>query len=85
MGIEEEYSIPDVPWNGLFPDIPLQEKHYCSSDKPRRIEDKRQQVAGVSTDEELVSLLTYQHAYNASARYINTIDQMLQTLIERLG
>ncbi len=49
------------------------------------IEDKRQQVAGVSTDEELVSLLTYQHAYNASARYINTIDQMLQTLIERLG
>lgn len=28
-------------------------------------EEKRQQIAGVSTDEELASLLTYQHAYNA--------------------
>lgn len=49
------------------------------------VEDKRQQVAGVSTDEELVNLLMYQHAYNAASRYITTIDAMLQHLIERLG
>ncbi|MBO5483699.1 MAG: flagellar hook-associated protein FlgK [Lachnospiraceae bacterium] len=49
------------------------------------IEDKRQQIAGVSTDEELVSLLMYQHAYNAASRYITTVDAMLQHLIERLG
>ena len=49
------------------------------------IEDKRQQIAGVSTEEEMTSLLMYQHAYNAASRYITTIDAMLQHLIERLG
>lgn len=55
------------------------------TDLTASIEDKRQQVSGVSTDEEMVSLLMYQHAYNASSRYITTIDQMLEHLIERLG
>lgn len=50
-----------------------------------RVEDRRQQVAGVSTEEEMVSLLMYQHAYNASSRYITVIDEMLEHLIERLG
>jgi len=49
------------------------------------IEDKRQQVAGVSTEEEMTSLLMYQHAFNAASRYITTIDSMLEYLIERLG
>ena len=49
------------------------------------IEDKRQQIAGVSTEEEMTSLLMYQHAYNAASRYITTVDAMLQHLIERLG
>lgn len=49
------------------------------------IEDKRQQVSGVSTEEEMVSLLMYQHAYNAASRYITTVDAMLEHLIERLG
>ena len=49
------------------------------------IESKRQQISGVSTEEEMVSLLMYQHAYNASSRYITTIDDMLDHLINRLG
>lgn len=49
------------------------------------VEDKRQQVNGVSSDEELVNMMLYQHAYNAASRYINTIDNMLEYLIERLG
>lgn len=49
------------------------------------VEAQRQQIAGVSTDEELVSLLQYQHAFNAASRYINAIDQMLQNLIEKLA
>lgn len=49
------------------------------------IEDKRQQMAGVSTDEELVSMLQYQHAFNAASRYINAIDELLRYLIERLA
>lgn len=49
------------------------------------VEAKRQQIAGVSTDEELVTLLQYQHAFNAASRYINAIDEMLQNIIERLA
>lgn len=49
------------------------------------INDQRQQIMGVSTDEEMASLLQFQHAYNAASRYISTIDQMLEHLIERLG
>jgi flagellar hook-associated protein 1 FlgK len=49
------------------------------------IEDRRQQISGVSGDEELVNLIMYQHAYNAASRYITTIDSMLEYLIERLG
>lgn len=50
-----------------------------------KVENDRQQTAGVSTEEEMVSLLMYQHAYNAASRYITTIDDMLEHLIERLG
>lgn len=49
------------------------------------IDDQRQQVAGVSSDEELTNLIKYQHAYNASSRYITVIDQMLEHIISTLG
>ncbi len=49
------------------------------------VEDKRQQISGVSTEEEMVSLLSFQHAYNAASRYITVIDDMLEHIITRLG
>lgn len=49
------------------------------------IQDKRTGITGVSSDEELTYLIRFQQAYNASARYINVIDQMLEHIIERLG
>lgn len=48
-------------------------------------EQMRQQIMGVSSEEEMVSLLKFQHAYNAASRYITVIDSMLGYLIERLG
>lgn len=49
------------------------------------VNDKRQGIMGVSSDDELTYLIKYQHAYNASARYINVIDSMLEHIIERLS
>lgn len=49
------------------------------------IQDKRSGITGVSSDEELTYLIKFQQAYNASARYINVIDEMLEHVIERLG
>lgn len=49
------------------------------------IDNQRQQVSGVSSDEELTNLIKYQHAYNASSRYINVINEMLEHVINTLG
>lgn len=50
-----------------------------------RADDALQQAVGVSLDEELADLVSAQRAYEASARMISTIDQMLDTLINRTG
>jgi len=43
---------------------------------------RRDSVSGVSTDEELVSLIQHQHAYQAAARLVTVVDDMMQTLLD---
>ena len=38
-------------------------------------------VSGVNADEETINLLQYQRAYQASARYLTVVDELLQTLL----
>lgn len=45
----------------------------------------REQVIGVSSDEELQSMLKYQNAYNAASRYISTVNDMLNSIITAFG
>jgi flagellar hook-associated protein 1 FlgK len=45
----------------------------------------RSAVTGVSIDEEMVGLVAFQHAYSAAARVMTTVDEMLDTLINRTG
>lgn len=49
------------------------------------IDNQRQQVIGVSSDEELTYMIKYQNAYNASSRFINVVNEMLEHLITQLG
>jgi flagellar hook-associated protein 1 len=49
------------------------------------VEERRQSVSGVSTDEEMTQLVTFQRGYEASARVLTAMDQMLETLIEHTG
>lgn len=48
------------------------------------IDEARQRITGVSTDEELANLVKFQAAYNASSRYINVVNSMLEHLVTRL-
>jgi flagellar hook-associated protein 1 len=49
------------------------------------VEDRRQSVAGVSLDEEMTNLIRFQRGYQASARTMSTLDEMLDVLINRTG
>ena len=48
------------------------------------LEESRTSVSGVSLDEEMVNLVQFQHAYNASAKVISTIDELLEVVINGL-
>ena len=45
----------------------------------------REQIVGVSSDEELSNMIMFQNAYNAASRYINVISEMLEHVIATLG
>ena len=49
------------------------------------IGNQRQSVSGVSLDEEMTNLISYQRGYQASARTLTAMDEMLETLIEHTG
>lgn len=48
------------------------------------LENQRQEVSGVNIDEEMVKMIDYQRTYQASARFISVVDDMLNTLVNGL-
>jgi flagellar hook-associated protein 1 FlgK len=49
------------------------------------IDDRRQSVSGVSLDEEMTNLVKFQRGYQASARAMSAMDEMIDQLISRTG
>jgi len=49
------------------------------------IDDNRTSVSGVSTEEEAANLVIYQQAYNAAAKVISVMDEVLDVTINSLG
>jgi flagellar hook-associated protein 1 FlgK len=45
----------------------------------------RDSQSGVSLDEEMTNLLSFQRAYEAASRVVNAVDSMLDTLVNRTG
>ncbi|OHB76980.1 MAG: hypothetical protein A2Z34_03715 [Planctomycetes bacterium RBG_16_59_8] len=50
----------------------------------QQLANQRERISGVNIDEEAVNMMTYQRAFQASARFIGIVDQMLDTLINGL-
>ncbi|MCQ2594314.1 MAG: flagellar hook-associated protein FlgK [Treponemataceae bacterium] len=45
----------------------------------------RESISGVNIDEELADIIKFQHGYNAAAKIVTVMDEMLDTVINRLG
>lgn len=51
----------------------------------KQIDLNRQSISGVSLDEEMTNMLKYQKSYAASARVITAMDELIDTIINRMG
>ncbi len=48
-------------------------------------DSNRQSIMGVSLDEEMTNMIKYKFAYNANSKVIDVINQMLETIMFRMG
>jgi flagellar hook-associated protein 1 len=49
-----------------------------------KVNARKDSISGVSLDEELVNMVKFQHAYNAAAKIITTMDELFDTLINKM-
>ncbi|MBI4280110.1 MAG: flagellar hook-associated protein FlgK [Armatimonadetes bacterium] len=50
-----------------------------------QLKQRREAASGVSLDEEMTNMLRYQRAYEAAARMVSAVDEMLQILLREMG
>jgi flagellar hook-associated protein 1 FlgK len=58
---------------------------YNSTTIKMAVENNRSSVSSVSLDEEMTNMITFQQAYNASARMITVVDETLDKIINGMG
>ncbi len=51
----------------------------------KELRDLRQSLSGVNMDEELANMIKFQHGYAAAAKFVSAMDEMLDTIINRMG
>ncbi len=74
-------TIADVALKGEESRIALGTQQAIMKD----LRDTRASISGVNIDEEIAQMIKFQHGYSAAARFITTVDQMLDTIINRMG
>jgi flagellar hook-associated protein 1 FlgK len=47
-----------------------------------QMQEVRDSISAVSLDEEMTSLMKYQHAYAVAAKLVSTADEMLKVILE---
>jgi flagellar hook-associated protein 1 FlgK len=57
----------------------------AEQDAVNAIDTRRQSVSGVSLDEEMTDMIKYQQSYNAAARFMTSVDDMLDRIINQTG
>jgi len=51
----------------------------------QQVGNSKESIEGVSLDEEMANMIKFQHAYDAAARIITTMDEALDVVISRMG
>lgn len=54
-------------------------------DLVNQIQQQRQSVMGVNIDEEMMDIMKFQQSFNAISRYVTTLDEMLDKIINGMG
>ena len=62
-----------------------QDEQRSRSEIVRQVELLREQVSGISLDEEAMMMMKFQRAYEANARFFQAIDQTLDTLMQAVA
>ena len=80
----------DATYNNLIQQLGVDAKDVQTRDNVQQhsvqsLDASRNSQAGVNTDEEMTNMVEYQKAYEASAKFITTLDSMLSTLINMVG
>lgn len=73
-------------WNRHVEDFAIrlgQTREQAAADSVVRanLEEQQQAMSGVNPDEEAINLIRYQRAYQASARFLTIVDEMIETLL----
>lgn len=89
IAVGSETTTIDKFYNGIVQKLGNEAQEVIRNEKNqskilKEIDNLRLNVSGVSLDEEMVSLIQFQHAYNASAKVISTIDSLLDVVVNGL-
>jgi flagellar hook-associated protein 1 FlgK len=76
-------------YNGLMSRIgnKVQETKFLHSSQQlvvTQLEAQKESISGVSLDEEMTRLMQYQQAYEAATKVVQTVDEMMQTVMNML-
>lgn len=74
-------SVAEIGLKGEEAERALQTQETIMKD----LRDMRKSISGVNMDEEVAQMIKFQHGYNAAARFITTMDEMLDVIINRMG
>lgn len=74
-------SVTNVALKGEQAEINMMSQNSIMAD----LRSIRESISGVNIDEELADILKFQHGYNAAAKFINVMDELLDTVINRIG
>jgi flagellar hook-associated protein 1 FlgK len=90
MKLKDAATGPDAGWRSLVVGIGVTvqtatNRAAIQETVTARADSLRDSVAGVNLDEEMANMLSFQRAYEGAARIMSAIDEVLDTLINRMG